>query len=196
MKNKIYMCIDLKSFYASCECVLANFDPLDEFLVVADMSRTEKTICLAVSPGLKSFGIPGRARLFEVIKKVKEINNERLKKISDHCFKGEATSLSMLKKHPDYAINFHAATPKMAHYIDVSTTIYKIYLKYFSKDDIHVYSIDEVFIDITDYLFALKMTPYELAVTVIKDILFETGITATSGIGTNLYLAKIGRAHV
>lgn len=191
MKNKIYMCIDLKSFYASCECVLAKMDPLDEFLVVADMSRTEKTICLAVSPSLKSFGIPGRARLFEVIKRVKEINNERLKHIKDHCFKGEATSLSMLKNNPDYAINFHAATPKMSYYINVSTNIYKIYLKYFSNDDIHVYSIDEVFIDITDYLYALKMTPYQLAEAVIKDILFETGITATAGIGTNLYLAKV-----
>lgn len=191
MNNRIFMCIDLKSFYASCECVTLLKDPLDEFLVVADMSRTEKTICLAVSPALKSFGIPGRARLFEVISRVKEINKERLFKISDHNFKGETTSLKESILHPEYAINFHAATPRMSHYIKTSTKIYEIYLKYFSKDDIHVYSIDEIFADITDYLFALKLSPYELTKRIIKDILAETGITATAGIGTNMYLAKV-----
>lgn len=190
-QDRIYMCIDLKSFYASCECVLSGFDPLDEFLVVADMSRTEKTICLAATPALKSFGIPSRARLFEVIEKVKEINKERLYKIKNHQFKGEATSLSEAKTHPEYLINFHAATPKMSYYVSISNKIYSIYLKYFSSSDIHVYSIDEVFIDMTDYLKCLNYTPYELTKKIIKEILYETGITATAGIGTNLYLAKI-----
>lgn len=157
-----YVAIDLKSFYASVECVDRGLDPLTARLVVADESRTAKTICLAVSPALKAYGIPGRARLFEVNKKAKEAS-----------------------------IDFIIAPPRMARYVEVSTQIYEIYLKYVSHDDMHVYSIDEVFIDVTDYLDAYKMTPEELAMTMIKDVLSETGVTATAGIGTNMYLAKI-----
>lgn len=191
MDNYVYICIDLKSFYASSECVERNLDPLVTNLVVADSERTDKTICLAVSPALKSFGLPGRARLFEVRQKVKEINNERRKKIGYKKFTKKSYNLNELNNHPEYELDFLIAPPQMAHYIEISTKIYNIYLKYLSKDDIHVYSIDEVFMDATKYLKRLNLTPKEFAKTIIKDVLKETGITATAGIGTNMYLAKV-----
>ena len=189
--DKVYIAIDLKSFYASNECSERGLDPLKTNLVVADVSRTEKTICLAVSPSLKSFGIPGRARLFEVIEKVKQINIERYKKTHGKGFIGKSFNIDELNNNPYLELDFIAATPQMQHYIDVSSKIYSIYLKYISSEDIHVYSIDEVFMDVTSYLNAYKMTPRELAMKMIKDVLKETGITATCGIGTNLYLAKV-----
>ena len=187
----IYVAIDLKSFYASVECVEHGFDPLTTNLVVADESRTEKTICLAVSPSLKSYGIPGRARLFEVVQKVKEVNQERVKKAPHKRFTGDSFYDDEVKSNPSLALNYYVATPRMAYYMKYSSKIYEIYLKYVSKDDIHVYSIDEVFIDVTNYLNTYKMTAHELAITMIRDILKTTGITATCGIGTNMYLAKI-----
>ncbi len=191
MNNKTYICIDLKSFYASSECVERNLNPLVTNLVVADSSRTEKTICLAVSPALKSFGLPGRARLFEVVQKVKEINLKRMKENNNQKFIKESFDINELKEHKDYKLSFIIAPPQMAHYIEVSAKIYDIYLKYISKDDIHVYSIDEVFIDATKYLKVLRISAYELAKRIIKDVLETTGITATAGIGTNMYLAKV-----
>lgn len=185
---KSYICIDLKSFYASVECVRLNLNPLKANLVVADKSRTEKTICLAVSPSLKSFGIPGRPRLFEVIQRVKEINKERLKKSKN--FIGKSYDLDKLK-NLNLELDYIVATPHMRDYMSVSSKIYKIYLKYFSSEDIHSYSIDEVFIDATNYLKGYNMTAYDLTNKIIRDILKETGITATAGIGTNLYLAKV-----
>ena len=187
----IYVAIDLKSFYASVECVEHGFDPLKTNLVVADESRTEKTICLAVSPSLKAYGIPGRARLFEVIEKVKEINRERVKKAPGRRFTGDSFYDDEVQGNPGLALNYYIATPRMAYYMKYSSKIYDIYLKYVSKDDIHVYSIDEVFIDVTDYLNTYKMTAHDLAMVMIRDILSQTGITATCGIGTNMYLAKI-----
>ena len=187
----IYVAIDLKSFYASVECVEHGFDPLTTNLVVADESRTEKTICLAVSPSLKSYGIPGRARLFEVVQKVKEVNQERVKKAPHKRFTGDSFYDDEVKSNPSLALNYYVATPRMAYYMKYSSKIYEIYLKYVSKDDIHVYSVDEVFIDVTNYLNTYKMTAHELAITMIRDILKTTGITATCGIGTNMYLAKI-----
>jgi len=189
--NKYYCAIDLKSFYASAECRLLNLDPLKTNLVVADKERTEKTICLAVSPSLKSFGMPGRLRLFEVIEKVKEINIERYKKTNGKGFIGKSYNIDELNNNPYLELDYIIATPKMQYYIDTSTKIYSIYLKYVSKEDIHVYSIDEVFIDLTSYLKNYKMSPHEIAMKMIKDVLLETGITATCGIGTNLYLAKV-----
>lgn len=189
--DKIYIAIDLKSFYASVECKERNLDPLTTNLVVADFSRTSKTICLAVSPSLKSYGIPGRARLFEVEQKVKEINIKRRKEINYKYFTSKSTNNTEIINNPYLELDFIIARPRMKLYIEYSTKIYSIYLKYVSKEDIHVYSIDEVFIDITDYLKMYKMTPYELTKEIIKDILKETGITATGGIGTNLYLAKV-----
>lgn len=191
MDNYVYICIDLKSFYASSECVERNLDPLVTNLVVADSERTDKTICLAVSPALKSFGLPGRARLFEVRQKVKEINNERRKKIGYKKFIKKSYDLNELNEYPEYELDFIIAPPQMAHYIEVSTKIYNVYLKYVSKDDIHVYSIDEVFMDVTKYLKRLNLTPKEFAKRIIKDVLKETGITAAAGIGTNMYLAKV-----
>ena len=191
MNNRTYICIDLKSFYASVECVERNLDPLVTNLVVADSSRTEKTICLAVSPALKSFGLPGRARLFEVIQKVKEINNERQKKAPNKRFTKESSNINELKEHPEYKLSFEIASPQMAHYIEISAKIYNVYLKYISSEDIHVYSIDEVFMDVTKYLKTMKMSAKELAKTIIKDVYKETKITATIGIGTNMYLAKV-----
>lgn len=190
MEERTYIAIDLKSFYASVECVERNLDPLTTNLVVADNSRTEKTICLAVSPSLKSYGISGRARLFEVLQKVKEINKERQKKIRGK-FIGETFKDDILKKDPYLALSFITAKPRMAFYIKYSTKIYDIYLKYISPDDIHVYSIDEVFMDVTNYLKTYNMTAYELTKTIIQDVLTTTGITATAGIGTNLYLCKV-----
>ena len=191
MNNRIYICIDLKSFYASVECVLRGLDPMVTNLVVADASRTEKTICLAVSPALKTFGLPGRARLFEVIQKLDEINKERLKHAPNRKFIEESYDLNELNNYPEYKISFLIAPPQMAKYIEISSKIYSVYLKYVAPEDIHVYSIDEVFMDVTNYLYALNMTPHELAKKMIKDVLNETGVTATAGIGTNMYLAKV-----
>ena len=191
MASKAYIAIDLKSFYASVECVDRGLDPLDTNLVVADPTRTEKTICLAVSPSLKSYGIPGRARLFEAIQKVREVNAQRKYKAPGHSFSHESYFHSELIKDPSAELTFITAPPRMAHYMEVSTRIYNVYLKYIAPEDIHVYSIDEVFIDATDYLKTYGMTPRELAMKMVLDVLETTGITATAGIGTNLYLCKI-----
>ena len=185
----IYLCIDLKTFYASVECVDRNLDPLTTNLVVADNSRTEKTICLAVTQSLKSHGISGRARLFEVIQKVNEINRNR-KKIAGK-FSGKSYNNIELTKNPSLELDYIVAPPRMAHYIKYSAKIYNIYLKYVAKEDIHVYSIDEVFMDITNYLNIRNIKPHDFAMMIIKDVLKETGITATAGIGTNMYLAKV-----
>ena len=187
----VYIAIDLKSFYASVECVERGFDPLNTNLVVADKTRTEKTICLAISPSLKSYGLGGRARLFEVIQKVKDVNAQRRLKAPGHNLVGDSIFDSEVKKNPSIALNYFIAPPRMAYYMKYSSQIYEIYLKYVSKEDIHVYSIDEVFIDATHYLNTYKMSAHELALKMIHDILDNTGITATCGIGTNLYLAKI-----
>ena len=189
--SKAYIAIDLKSFYASVECVDRGLDPLDTNLVVADPTRTEKTICLAVSPSLKSYGIPGRARLFEAIQKVREVNAQRKYKAPGHSFSHESYFHSELIKDPSAELTFITAPPRMAHYMEVSTRIYNVYLKYIAPEDIHVYSIDEVFIDATDYLKTYGLTPRELAMKMVLDVLETTGITATAGIGTNLYLCKI-----
>lgn len=191
MSEKSYIAIDLKSFYASVECVDRGLDPLDANLVVADPTRTEKTICLAVSPSLKSYGIPGRARLFEVIQRVREVNASRRYKAPKHSFTHESVLDSQLKKESDAELAFITAPPRMAHYMEVSTQIYNVYLKYIAPEDIHVYSIDEVFIDATKYLKTYNTTARELAMKMILDVLDTTGITATAGIGTNLYLCKI-----
>ncbi|MEL7648889.1 MAG: DNA methylase [Sedimentibacter sp.] len=191
MKNRTYIAIDLKSFYASVECMERRLNPLTTNLVVADASRTEKTICLAVSPSLKAYGIPGRARLFEVVQKVKEVNAERLRKAAGRIFSGASFNDAELKSSPDMALDYIAATPRMALYIEYSTQIYNIYLKYIAPEDIHVYSIDEVFIDATDYLNTYNLSAHELATKMILDVLETTGITATAGIGTNLYLCKV-----
>jgi DNA polymerase V len=190
-KHHTYICIDLKSFYASVECAERGLDPLTTNLVVADVSRTEKTICLAVSPALKAYGLPGRVRLFEVIRKVREINAGRREKASGHHFIGKSVSSIELKEHPEQELDYIAATPRMSYYISYSARIYQIYLKYIAAEDIHVYSIDEVFMDVTAYLESYKMTARELAVKMIQDVLKQTGITATAGIGTNLYLSKV-----
>ena len=186
-----YICIDLKSFYASVECVERGLDPLNTNLVVADAGRTEKTICLAVTPALKQYGIPGRARLFEVIETVRRVNAQRLQKLSNHEFMGKSCLASELGQNPSLQLDFVIAPPQMAHYMEISTKIYEIYLRYIAPEDIHVYSIDEVFIDATGYLKTYHCTPQELARKMIREVLQETGITATAGIGTNLYLAKI-----
>lgn len=191
MASKAYIAIDLKSFYASVECVDRGLDPLDTNLVVADPTRTEKTICLAVSPSLKSYGIPGRARLFEAIQKVREVNAQRKYKAPGHSFSHESYFHSELIKDPSAELTFITAPPRMAHYMEVSTRIYNVYLKYIAPEDIHVYSIDEVFIDATDYLKTYGLTPRELAMKMVLDVLETTGITATAGVGTNLYLGKI-----
>lgn len=191
MASKAYIAIDLKSFYASVECVDRGLDPLDTNLVVADPTRTEKTICLAVSPSLKSYGIPGRARLFEAIQKVREVNAQRKYKAPGHSFSHESYFHSELIKDPSAELTFITAPPRMAHYMEVSTRIYNVYLKYIAPEDIHVYSIDEVFIDTTDYLKTYGLTPRELAMKMVLDVLETTGITATAGIGANLYLCKI-----
>lgn len=190
MAERIYLCIDLKSFYASVECVDLGLNPITTNLVVADKSRSEKTICLAVTPALKSFGISGRPRLFEVMQKVKNINKERLTRLPFKRFAGKSYNITELQHNPSLALAFIAAPPRMAHYIKYSTLVYEIYLKYIAPEDIHVYSIDEVFIDITGYLKVYNMTPYSLAKIIVQDIYKKTGITATAGIGTNLYLAK------
>ena len=179
-----YLAIDLKSFYASVECVERKLDPLDTCLVVADASRTEKTICLAVSPALKEYGTGGRPRLFEVVQKVREANYQRGRN-------GKSYSKAVLNSHSDIAVDYIVAPPRMAYYIEYSTRIYEVYLRYIAPEDIHVYSIDEVIMDVTNYLQTYKMTAHELAVKMIREVLSETGITATAGIGTNMYLCKI-----
>ena len=184
------MCIDLKSFYASVECTERGLNPLDTNLVVADKERTDKTICLAVSPSLKKHGLSGRSRLFEVVKKVKEINNTRFKN-NNNKFIGSSYLDSELSKNKALKLDYIVAPPHMNKYMEVSSTIYNIYLKYLSKDDIHVYSIDEVFCDITNYLKMYKLNPISLTSKIIKDVYDTTGITATAGIGTNMYLAKV-----
>ena len=180
--------IDLKSFYASVECVDRGLDPLKANLVVADASRTDKTICLAVSPSLKSYGIPGRPRLFEVVQQVAKINAERRKR---GPLTGSSKDNEEVLADPSLALDFHIATPRMAHYMEVSARIYGIYLRYVAPEDIHVYSIDEVFIEATEYLKMYRLSAHDFAMRLVRDVLAETGITATAGIGTNLYLAKI-----
>ena len=189
--SKTYIAIDLKSFYASVECRERGRDPLTTNLVVADRSRTNKTICLAVSPALKTFGIPGRPRLFEVDQKVAQINAERLRLAPGRRFAGESDNINLLAADPSLKLDFITAVPRMAKYIEYSTKIYQIYLKYAAPEDIHVYSIDEIFLDATLYLRASGKTAHEYAMTIIQDVLKNTGITATAGIGPNLYLCKI-----
>ena len=186
-----YVAIDAKAFFASVECRERNLDPLNTNLVVADTSRTEKTICLAVTPSLKAYGISGRARLFEVIQKVKEINALRRKNCLNHTFNGKSYLDDELKAYNTLELDYIVAPPRMALYIDYSTKIHEVYLKYVAPEDILTYSIDEVFIDLTSYLNTYQMTAHELTMTMIKDVLATTGITATAGIGTNMYLAKI-----
>jgi len=190
-RQRTYIAIDLKSFYASVECVERGLDPLTTNLVVADKSRTEKTICLAVSPSLKQYGIGGRARLFEVVQRLRQVNAERRSQAPNHRLTGKSVSDIDLRAHPDWEVDYIAAPPRMAHYMRFSAKIYETYLQYVAHDDIHVYSIDEVFIDVTDYLKNYRMTAHELAMTMIRDVLRQTGITATAGIGSNLYLCKV-----
>ena len=191
MKERTYICCDLKSFYASVECVERGLDPLTTNLVVADKQRTEKTICLAVSPSLKAYGISGRARLFEVVERVKEVNAQRQRQAPGRQFTGSSWHDPEVQKDPSLALDYLVAPPRMAHYIDWSTKIYSVYLKYVSPEDIYPYSIDEVFIDLTNYLDTYHMTARELTRTMILDTLQTTGITAAAGMGTNLYLAKV-----
>lgn len=190
-KNRIYIAIDLKSFYASVECVKRGYDPLTTNLVVADKSRTEKTICLAVSPSLKAHGVSGRARLFEVIQRVNEVNADRRRNAPRRQFTGKSVFAPELQEHPEWELDYVVSPPQMAHYMEWNSRIYGIYLKYIAAEDIHVYSIDEVFMDVTDYLQTYKLTAHELAMKMIHDVLDQTGITATAGIGTNLYLCKV-----
>ena len=189
--DKVYISIDLKSFFASVECVERGLDPLTTNLVVADASRTSKTICLAVTPSLKAYGIPGRARLFEVEQRVKEVNASRRVYVKGGEFDGSSYKAPELEENKRLSLDYIVAPPRMALYVEYSTRIYDIYLKYIAPEDIHVYSIDEVFMDVTGYLDTYKLTPRELAMRIIKDVLVNTGITATAGIGTNLYLCKV-----
>ena len=189
--NKVYACIDLKSFYASVECRERGLDPITTNLVVADGSRTEKTVCLAVTPSMKQYGLGGRARLFEVMQKVKEVNRQRKIENDNKNFIGKSSNDTELKKYKNLELDVIIAPPRMAHYMKYSTNIYNVYLKYISPEDIFPYSIDEVFCDITDYLNYYKMSPRELITKIIHDVYQTTGITATAGIGTNMYLAKV-----
>ena len=189
--DHIYLAIDLKSFYASVECRERGLDPLITNLVVADLSRTEKTICLAVSPALKEYGIPGRPRLFQVIQKVQEINRRRARVAPNHKLTSVSFDASELDICPNLALDYIVAAPRMRLYMEYSTQIYHIYLRYIAPEDIHVYSIDEVFIDLTHYMRIYGKTPEELARTMMEDVLYETGTTATAGIGSNLYLCKV-----
>ena len=191
MKQKTYIAIDLKSFYASVECRERGLDPLDTNLVVADESRTDKTICLAVTPSLKSYGISGRGRLFEVKQRVKEANAGRRHDAPGRKLEGSSYLFSELQAKPELAIDFIIAPPRMAYYMEYSTRIYEVYMKYVAPEDIVVYSIDEVFMDVTDYLNTYKLSPHDLAMKIILDVLKTTGITATAGIGTNLFLCKV-----
>lgn len=199
-RQHTYIAIDLKSFYASVECVERKLNPLTTNLVVADAERTEKTICLAVSPSLKAYGIPGRPRLFEVVQKVKEVNAQRRNLAPGREFTGVSSSAPELKEHPELAVSYITACPRMSLYLEYSTVIYQIYLKYIAPEDMHVYSIDEVFMDVTGYLDTYRMTAKELAAKIVQDVFDNTNITATAGIGTNLYLCKvamdIGAKHV
>ena len=190
-EDRIYAAIDLKSFYASVECTERNLDPLTTNLVVADASRTDKTICLAVSPSLKTYGIGGRARLFEVVQRVRQVNDARCAEAPGRKLREPSSDNLLVQSDPSVALGYIIAPPQMAHYMKVSSSIYAIYLKYVAPEDIHVYSIDEVFIDLTDYLKLYSCTAHELTMRMIKSVLSETGITATAGIGTNLYLAKV-----
>lgn len=190
-EDHIYMAIDLKSFYASVECRERGLNPLTTHLVVADISRTEKTICLAVSPALKAYGIPGRARLFEVARKVGEANRERLRHAAGGKFSGSSNNAEELERDRSLKLDYIVAPPRMAHYIQCSTEIYQVYLKYIAPEDIHVYSIDEVLMDVTRYLELYHMSARQLAAKMIQDVFETTGITAAAGIGTNLYLCKI-----
>lgn len=189
--ERTYIAIDLKSFYASVECVARHLDPLTTHLVVADESRTDKTICLAVSPALKAYGIPGRARLFEVVQKVKEINAKRRASAPERKLKGSSCFEGELSENPALSLDYIVAPPQMELYEKISARVFEIYGQYVSFDDIHVYSIDEVFMDVTDYLKLYHMTAHELAMTIIRAVLSQTGITATAGIGPNLYLCKV-----
>ena len=189
--EKTYLAIDLKSFYASVECVERGLDPLRTHLVVADPTRTEKTICLAVSPSLKSYGISGRARLFEVVQAVARINGERRSHAPGGRLRGSSSDATALRDDPSLKLDYIVAPPRMAHYIKTSARIYSIYLRHVAPEDIHVYSVDEVFIDATQYLDMYRLTAHDFAMKLVREVLAETGITATAGIGTNLYLAKI-----
>ena len=191
MKQRTYIAIDLKSFYASVECRERGLDPMDTNLVVADESRTDKTICLAVTPSLKSYGISGRGRLFEVKQRVREANTGRRHDAPGHTLEGKSCSFSELQANPKLEIDFLIAPPRMAYYMEYSTRIYQVYMKYVAPEDIVVYSIDEVFMDVTNYLTAYKLTARELARKIILDVIETTGITATAGIGTNLFLCKV-----
>lgn len=189
--KRTYIAIDLKSYYASVECRERGLDPMTTNLVVADLSRTEKTICLAVSPSLKAYGIPGRARLFEVVQRVKEVNAQRRLHAPGGKLVGKSADAAELKADASLAVDYLVAPPRMARYIEISTQIYNVYLKYVAPEDIHVYSIDEVMMDVTSYLQTYRMAPRELAKAMILDVLRTTGITATAGIGGNLYLCKV-----
>ena len=189
--KKQFIAIDLKSFYASVEAAEKGYDPLDVNLVVADESRTDKTICLAVSPALKAHGISGRARLFEAKQRIKEVNRERKRKAPGHMFTGKSIFASELAENPSLELDMVIAPPRMKYYMEYSRSVVEIYMRYVSADDILVYSVDEVFIDATHYLSTYKMTAHEFAMTMIRDVMQETRITATAGIGTNMYLAKV-----
>ena len=191
MGERTYLAIDLKSFYASVECMERGLDPMTANLVVADPTRTEKTICLAVSPALKAYGIPGRARLFEVVEAVRKINAARRAAAPGHAFTGKSCSAPELAANPALELDYVVAPPHMAHYMRYSAGIYNIYLHYVAPEDIHVYSIDEVFMDVTDYLPTYRMSAHDLCRKILREVLHTTGITATAGIGTNLYLCKI-----
>lgn len=191
MKEKTYIAIDLKSFYASVECVDRGLNPLDANLVVADPERTEKTICLAVTPALKALGVPGRPRLFEVVEKVREINASRRTLAPGNTFTGKGYGARELAENPSLQVDYYIASPRIGHYMDVSKRIYEIYLRYIAPEDIHVYSVDEVFMDVTGYLHTYGLSARELAMKLVREVLLETGITATAGVGSNLYLAKI-----
>lgn len=186
-----YIAIDLKSFYASVECRERNLDPMTTNLVVADAARTEKTICLAVSPTMKAYGLPGRARLFEVVQKIKEVNSRRQRSVPGGSFTGSSDQEPELTKHPELEVGYITAPPRMALYMEYSTRIYNIYLKYIAPEDIHVYSIDEVFMDVGPYLRTYKMNARQLAQKLIREVMREVGITATAGVGSNLYLCKV-----
>ena len=189
--ERCYLCVDLKAFYVSVECVDRGLDPMVINLVVADASRTDKTICLAISPTLKSFGVSGRPRLFEVKQMVRDINYERRIKIPARQFWDKSCDIRELANDPTLELDYIVAPPRMSRYLEISAAIYGIYLKYIAPEDIHVYSIDEVFIDLTAYLDFYKLTPHDLTSKIIGDVFETTGITATAGIGTNMYLAKV-----
>lgn len=189
--GRIYAAIDLKSFYASVECVERGLNPLTTHLVVADQSRTDKTICLAISPALKSYGLPGRARLFEVISKVRQINAERELRAPLQTFLGKSYDDTELLRNPSLKLDYIIATPRMKYYLDYSAKIYQIYLQYVAPEDIFAYSIDEIFCDITSYLKSSGLTSTEFVTNMITSVYQQTGITATAGIGTNMFLAKV-----